>query len=68
MPLPAMKEGRLLNLCEHIKVYHSMKDKYKHLMCEVHSLESKKQSLVEELKKFQVEPIKGCSQSIKHKL
>ncbi len=45
-----------------------MKDEYKHLMCEVHSLESEKQALAEDLEKAQVDPTKSCSQTMKSKL
>jgi len=62
------QEGRLLQLREHLKAYHNMKDKYERLMCEVHSLESEKQTLSEELDKAQVDPTKGCSQAIKTKM
>ena len=64
----ATQEGRLLQLREHLKVYHSMKDKYERLMCEVNSLESEKQSLANQLDKAQVDPTKGCSRAIKAKL
>jgi len=62
------QEGRLLQLREHLKVYHNMKDKYESLMCEVHNLESEKQALADQLEKAQVDPTKGCSQAIKKKL
>ena len=45
-----------------------MKDEYKRLMCEVHSLESEKQALAEELKQAQVDLTKSCSQTMKRKL
>ncbi len=45
-----------------------MKDEYKRLMCEVHSLESEKQALAKELEKAQVDPTKSCSQMMKRKL
>ena len=62
------QEGRLLQLRERLEVYHNMKDKYERLMCEVHSLESEKHALAEELEKAQVDPTKGCSVAIKRKL
>jgi len=62
------QEGRLLQLRERLEVYHSMKEKYERLMCEVHSLESEKQALASELEKAQVDPTKGCSVAIKRKL
>jgi hypothetical protein len=61
-------ECRLLQLREHLKVYHSMKEKYERLMSEVQSLESEKQALAELLEKAQVDPTRGCSQAIKAKL
>ncbi len=45
-----------------------MKEGYERLMCEVHSLETEKQALAEELEKAQVDPTKGCSLAIKKKL
>ena len=45
-----------------------MKEEYKRLMCEVHSLKSEKQALAEELDKAQVDPTKSCSQTMKRKL
>ncbi|KAL7540949.1 hypothetical protein ACHAXR_011794 [Thalassiosira sp. AJA248-18] len=62
------QEGRLLQLRDHLKVYHNMKDKYERLMCEVSSLEAEKQAALDELEKAQVDPTKGCSQAIKKKL
>jgi kinesin family protein 4/21/27 len=62
------QEGRLLQLREHLKVYHSMKEKYERLMNEVQSLESEKQVLAELLERAQVDPTKGCSKAIKAKL
>ena len=58
------QQGRLLQLCDNLKVYHNMKDKYERLMGEVHSLESEKQALADELEKAQVDPTKGCSQAV----
>ena len=45
-----------------------MKGKYEQLMCEVHSLESEKKALADELEKAQIDPRKGCSVAIKRKL
>lgn len=62
------QEGRLLQLRDHLRVYHSMKDKYEQLMREVQSLESEKLALAEQLEKAQADPTKGCSEVIKAKL
>ena len=62
------QEGRLLQLHEHLKVYHAMKDKYERLMCEVHGLESEKCALADKLERAQADPTRGCSQAIKRKL
>ncbi len=62
------QEGRLLQLRDHLKVYHNMKDKYEQLMREVQSLESEKLALAEQLEKAQIDPTKGCSEAIKAKL
>ncbi len=59
------QKGRLLQLHEHLKVYHSMKDKYKRLMCEVLSLESEKEALDKKLEKDQVNPTRNCSKAFK---
>ena len=62
------QENRLLQLREHLKVYHSMKEKYEQLMGEVQSLEAEKRALAELLEKAQADPTRGCSQAIKAKL
>jgi DNA repair exonuclease SbcCD ATPase subunit len=62
------QENRLLQLREHLKVYHSMKEKYEQLMGEVQSLEAEKRALAELLEKAQTDPTRGCSQAIKAKL
>ena len=62
------QEDLLTQLREHLKVYQDMKGKYEQLMCEVHSLESEKKALADELEKAQIDPRKGCSVAIKRKL
>lgn len=62
------QEGRLLQLRDHLKVYHNMKDKYEQLMREVQSLEAEKLALAGQLEKAQADPTKGCSEAIKAKL
>lgn len=62
----AEQEERLLQLKEHIKVYHDMKEKYELLMEHVEKLESEKAQLAERLKEMEKDPSK--SQFIKNKL
>ena len=62
------QEERLLQIREHLKVYHDMKEKYANLIDVVEKLESEKQALAEKLENFNKDPSKGCSLSIKAKL
>lgn len=62
------QESKLVQLREHLEVYHSMKSKYETLIVEVQSLETEKKSLADQLNKAQVDPTKGCSRAIKAKL
>jgi hypothetical protein len=61
-------EDRLLQLKEHLKGYHNMKEKYDNLLREVENLEAEKLSLAKQLEQAQVDPTKGCSVTIKKQL
>ncbi len=61
-------EDRLLQLKEHLKGYHNMKEKYNNLLREVENLEAEKLSLAKQLEQAQVDPTKGCSVTIKKQL
>mmetsp|Transcript_36339 Transcript_36339/g.74047 ORF Transcript_36339/g.74047 Transcript_36339/m.74047 type:complete len:1130 (-) Transcript_36339:43-3432(-) len=61
-------EDRLLQLKEHLKGYHNMKEKYDNLLREVENLEAEKHSLAKQLEQAQVDPTKGCSVTIKKQL
>jgi len=62
------QESKLVQLREHLEVYHSMKSKYETIIIEVQTLETEKKSLADQLDKAQVDPTKGCSRAIKAKL
>lgn len=64
----AEQENLLLQLRDHLKVYHNIKEQYESLLIEVQSLEQEKVGLKSQLEKVASNPRLGCSNSIRAKL
>lgn len=64
----AEQENLLLQLRDHLKVYHNIKESYENLLVEVQALEQEKVDLKNQLEKVTSNPRLGCPNSIKEKL